>query len=388
MLIWLVFSLMTGFAALALLWPLARTRPDAIDDDADVAFYRSQLAEIDRDLARGILRPAEAETARTEAGRRLLRAGGSAARASGKPQGEAGLRRRRAASAIALSMVPLVTVGLYGAIGSPHLPAQPLAARLNASPEQMDFAAAIARIEMQLAATPDDVRGWELLAPIYVSGGRYGDAARALGQVIRLRGETPKLLVDQAEALTLENGGMVPAAARPLYARALEGQSDVETRTKARFYLALAAEQDGDHDNARKGYEKLLAASPPDAPWRPMVVQRLAAIGGQSPTRPQPAQPQAAKQPQASAQPQQPDVRANPDIRAMVEGLAARLESDGGDAESWVRLVRSWGVLGEREKAVAALARARTALAADPAGLARLETEARAAGIERGVARQ
>lgn len=383
MLIWLVFSLMTGFAALALLWPLARTRADAADDDADVVFYRSQLSEIDRDLARGILRPAEAETARTEAGRRLLRAGGGGARASGKPQGEAGLRRRRAASAIALSMVPLVTVGLYGAIGSPHLPAQPLAARLNATPDQMDFAAALARIEMQLAATPDDVRGWELLAPIYVSGGRYGDAARALGHVIRLRGETPKLLVDQAEALTLENGGMVPAAARALYGRALEGQSDIETRTKARFYLALAAEQDGDLDNARKGYEKLLAASPAEAPWRPMVVQRLAAIGGQAP---RPQSPSQGSAPESASS--QPDVRANPDIRAMVEGLAARLESDGGDADSWVRLVRSWGVLGEREKAKEALARARTALAADPAGLARLETEARAAGIERGAALQ
>lgn len=387
MLIWLVFSLMTGFAALALLLPLARTRQDAADDDADVAFYRSQLVEIDRDLARGILRPAEAETARNEAGRRLLRAGDSAARSATRPHGEAGLRRRRAASAIALSMVPLVTVGLYGAIGSPHLPAQPLAARLSASPDQMDFAAAVARIEQQLTATPDDVRGWELLAPIYVSGGRYGDAARALGHVIRLRGETPRLLVDQAEALTLENGGMVPAAARPLYARALEGQADDETRTKARFYLALAAEQDGDHDNARKGYEKLLAASPPDAPWRPMVVQRLAAIGGtQTPARPQAGQPQS---PSQEAAPQaQPDIRANPDIRAMVERLATRLETDGGDADSWVRLVRSWGVLGEREKAAKALERARAALAADPAALARLETEARAARIETGAAPQ
>jgi hypothetical protein len=64
-------------------------------------------------------------------------------------------------------------------------------------------------------------------------------------------------------------------------------------------------------------------------------------------------------------------------IRGMVEGLDRRLTEQGGSAEDWVKLVRSYGVLGERDKARAALARARTALADDAEGRGRLEAEAK-----------
>src|SRR3954467_9182634 len=73
MMIWTVFALMTGAAVMAVLWPLSR-RPAGDQDGPDAQFYREQLAEIERDLERGLLIPAEAEAARIEAGRRLLRA--------------------------------------------------------------------------------------------------------------------------------------------------------------------------------------------------------------------------------------------------------------------------------------------------------------------------
>ena len=78
MLFWPLFALMTGVAVFAVLWPLGRVRPRPAGSEADLAVYRDQLAEIERDRARGLLPESEAEAARVEVSRRLLAAGDSA----------------------------------------------------------------------------------------------------------------------------------------------------------------------------------------------------------------------------------------------------------------------------------------------------------------------
>ncbi|MFD1355686.1 hypothetical protein ACFQ4I_23920, partial [Methylorubrum suomiense] len=68
-------------------------------------------------------------------------------------------------------------------------------------------------------------------------------------------------------------------------------------------------------------------------------------------------------------------------IRGMVEGLERRLAKQGGTADEWLRLVRSHAVLGERDKALDALVRAREALKGDEAARARLDAQARELGL-------
>jgi cytochrome c-type biogenesis protein CcmH len=64
-------------------------------------------------------------------------------------------------------------------------------------------------------------------------------------------------------------------------------------------------------------------------------------------------------------------------IRSMVEGLDRRLAARGGTPDEWMRLVRSYSALGERDQAVKALDRARMALAANSDAVARLDGLAR-----------
>ena len=130
MAIWIVFAVMGAAAVMAVLWPCRVGPAVEAGGDPETRFYREQLAEIERDIGRGLLSENEAEAARAEAARRLLRARPSSV--PGDVFGEPALRRRRAASAIALSTVPLA-LAVYGAYGSPQLPAQPLAARLQAA---------------------------------------------------------------------------------------------------------------------------------------------------------------------------------------------------------------------------------------------------------------
>src|SRR3954469_21848595 len=108
MMLWFVMALMTAAAIFAVLWPLARRTP--LRSGSDVAVYRDQLDEIERDRAAGLIGEREAEAARVEVSRRLLGAADAAAPAR-SPAGAA--RRRWVAAFAALILLPLGAVGFY-----------------------------------------------------------------------------------------------------------------------------------------------------------------------------------------------------------------------------------------------------------------------------------
>ncbi|MFL5120523.1 MAG: c-type cytochrome biogenesis protein CcmI [Microvirga sp.] len=71
------FALLTAVAVLAVLWPVFRRQRPVERDRYEVEVYRDQLAEVDRDLERGLVSSDEARAARLEIERRLLRVAGS-----------------------------------------------------------------------------------------------------------------------------------------------------------------------------------------------------------------------------------------------------------------------------------------------------------------------
>ena len=96
MTLWLILALMTGAAIFAVIWPLAQNSK-AARSGSDVAVYRDQLDELERDLAAGSIGKTEAEAARVEISRRLLAAADAAkaAAAAVAPSATAWHRRRR-----------------------------------------------------------------------------------------------------------------------------------------------------------------------------------------------------------------------------------------------------------------------------------------------------
>src|SRR5690242_194332 len=101
----IVFLLMTAAAVFAVLWPLSRRAPLA--GGSDLAVYRDQLEEIERDRAAGLIAEREAETARIEVSRRLIAAADAAApsRTVSSPW------RRRFVALVALILLPTGAAG-------------------------------------------------------------------------------------------------------------------------------------------------------------------------------------------------------------------------------------------------------------------------------------
>jgi cytochrome c-type biogenesis protein CcmH len=280
MLQWLLFAAMTGIAVLAVLWPLARARtavPGAHGHDA--AVYRDQLSEIERDQARGLVGPAEAEAARAEVGRRLLAATAAAAEARSHAA-ESLTRRRRLAAVAGLVFVPALALPLYLTFGSPDLPAQPLAARLAAPVPEGTIL--IARLENHLAMNPDDARGWEILAPIYARLQRFQDAAQAYTRAIAIAGSNARRQSGLGESLTAAAGGVVTAEARAAFEAALAADPN---ELGARFYLARAAAQDGDRAEALRRLEAIASAIPAGSQEAAIVRAEMARLSSESPER-------------------------------------------------------------------------------------------------------
>jgi cytochrome c-type biogenesis protein CcmH len=375
MMVWFIFAAMAGGCALILLSRLApavavlRALPAEQATDSEIALYKAQLAEIERDTARGLAAAGEADALRAEAGRRLLRA--QSATTTTPLDADAGLRRRRWVAVLIMLLVPIGALAIYGMHGNPALPGLPLASRLSKDPAQLDVAMALSRIEAHLAANPNDVRGWTVIAPIYLRTGRYDDAVRAYSAIVRGNAATPDMLADLGEARVLAAGGVIGTEARLVFDEALKLDPALP---KARFFIALASEQDGDTPKALKMLSALLAEATPDAPWRSAVVERLKALA-QAPVSevvPKGGEAIAAL----------PEAERSAVIASMVEGLASRLNAGGGTIDEWLRLIRAQSVLGNLESARASLGLARQRLVSDAAAQAALTAIARDLKLE------
>lgn len=365
---WIVAALLTLLACLAVLFPLTRRRAGEADGSGfDLAVYQDQLAELERDLARGAIDAGEATEARAEIGRRILRLGA----AGDTTRDGQGSRAGRIVATVAVLALPLASWGIYAAIGSPHLPAQPLQARLERSPVENTVFELVARAERHLADNPQDGRGWEVLAPIYSRIGRHGDAADAYSKAIRLLGASAARETALGEALTAVNGGAVTPEAKAAFERALALEPK---NPKARFLVAASLAQEGRNAEAVAAFSAMLGDLPEASPWRPTITEAIAELGG--PSAPGPT----ADDIDAAGLISDKD-RAEM-IGEMVAGLDRRLRENPADPEGWQRLVRSYVMLERPQDAADALARGIAALGAGSDGAAELQAFAAGLGVE------
>lgn len=345
---WIIAALLTLAACLAVLLPAVRRQESVAADDAhDFEVYQDQLVELDRDMARGTIQGSEANEARAEIGRRILKA------AAGRDRTLRVTHAGRMIATVAVLAVPIASWGIYSATGSPHLPAQPLQARLDKDPTENTVDELVAKAEAHLSANPGDGRGWDVLAPIYHRMGRYEDAAIALRNAIRLLGSTARREIALAEAVAAAAGGIVTAEAREALERALTLEPH---NPRASFLLATALAQEGRTAEAVEAWRAMLSTLPEDSPWRGFVTQALNEAQAQAPGP--------AREDVEAAELLPEEDRAQM-IDAMVAGLDQRLRENPQDAEGWQRLVQSYVVLGRPEDAGEALTRGLEALGRD-----------------------
>ena len=363
MLFALIAVLLAAASVGALVWPfLADRKSDPAGRAAfDLAVHRDQLDEIERDVARGLLDTAEAEAARIEIRRRALAV--ADADAAEAPLGTT--TPRWIALILLTVLVPVGAFGTYLAVGTPGMSDQPLAERTLDAPADDEHL--IAQLARRLEQAPDNVDGWLLLARAYGNRQRYTEAAQAYARAVAAGANSPVVRAEYAEILVMAADGTVPDKAAELFRSVV---AEAPTEPRSRYFLGLYKIQHDDAKGALQEWVDLRALSAPGAPWLADVAQRIQAAAGALGIDPATLAPSPDVAALAAGQLPAPDaetVKAAGEmsaeeqdamIRGMVEGLAARLETNPDDKQGWLRLARAYEVLGETDKAAEARARA------------------------------
>lgn len=353
---WILAIAIALVAALLICLPLfvRRDMGAEANEPNDSEVYRDQLSEVDRDAKSGLLDENGAAQARAEIARRLI----AASRAEQRKRRASGRSAMLAIAVFLCLALPAGGLALYARMGLPDAPDFPLQARFDSA--NPDNNVLIRKAELRLEEHPDDGRGWQVIAPVYLSNGRVAESIDAWRKAIKILGADARRYGGLAEALVAKNQGRVTPETREAFAKVLELVPD---DPRARFYLALADGQDGKFDDAVAKFEALKKDSPTDAPWIAVTDDQIARFRAEK-----------EQQAKAPGNPTQDDVAAAAElsdtdrmamIRTMVDSLDSRLKDDPNNIEGWKRLVRSYAMLQEPDMATDALTRGLAAFPAD-----------------------
>jgi cytochrome c-type biogenesis protein CcmH len=339
-------------ALLPIVAPLLRgSRPVAPRGSFDQAVYRDQLQELDRDLARGLITPADADAARLEIQRRLL--------ATDKvPAPPSRLSRSPVLALTVFVVIAGGAVGSYLWLGAPGLPDEPFAARkaeIAHGGNPASLQQATTALAAKLKQNPSDAAGWLLYGRSLALLSQWDQAEDAYRHAIDLSQTGPDVIADHAEVLVLQAGGTVTPAAEAAFHQVLKADPSSGI---ARYYLAVAAMQAGEPRQAIEGFQSLLAEMPADSPLRPQLGQRVAEAAHAAdipvPELARGASSAPAPGPDADALAEaanMPDEQRQAMVRDMVAKLAAKQDADPGNLEGWLRLGRAYAVLHQPDKA-------------------------------------
>ena len=382
MIFWIIATLMIVGSVAALALPLLRDVSAGTNEAAyDLEVYRDQLAELERDHARGVISADEMDAARNEIARRMLAAD---ARLQKTAQAGGLLGRGSTVALVGLiaGTVAAGSVLLYLEVGNPGAPDMPLAQRGDLGGPVaggQDMGAQIAELQKAAEANPGDAQGWLHLAGVYASLERYGEAAEAYRRAIEAGSVVPTVKGDYAEALLMAGEGTVTPEIRTIYEEILASNPN---DPRALFYLARADYQAGKTREALDRWALLISSSPADAPWLPIVRDNLTRAANdlgldvaEVMPEPLPAErgsaPMFTDEQRAEMESMSPEER-QAMIRSMVDGLDARLQEDPNDLEGWKRLIRARVTLGEPQAAQEALDRAMEVFAQAPGATGQL----------------
>jgi len=403
---WIVIGVLILVVAALLALALLRGQDTGVAAaEFDLQVYRDQLAGVERDLERGVVSKEEAARIKTEVSRRILDTDKVLQVAEDVHRAPKAMTY----GAILGALVVLAgSIGVYQRVGAPGYPDQPLQQRFDRAeqarenrPSQAEIEAQVppvtaqidprqkelvAKLRTAVAARPDDLKGHQLLAGNEAALGNYAAAYRAQQQVIDIEGADAAAedYADLADLMIMAAGGYVSPEADAALQKALVMDPK---NGKARYYSGLMFAQNGRPDVTFTIWRDLLDESAPNDPWVPPIrnqIEDAAAIAGVNYRLPPQANAPALAGPDADAVSAASDMTPEERqamIQSMVSQLSGRLDTDGGSPQEWAQLIGALGVLGDKDKAATAWAKAREAFAGDSAAVETI----RAAAVQAGV---
>ena len=261
---WAIVSAMTLAVLGFIVRPLLMRQPAITSEqEKKLPIYRQQFAELEQDLANGLLTDDQYQAARSELERRVLEETGSTETASMTTGGLVNLRF----VAILLGMlIPAASGVLYWTLGNPAAMTHPAVSSAQAGAggdAQMadSLNELIEQLRKKLEQNPNDAVGWGLLARSYMAMERYADAVPIFERATKLDSNNASLLADYADALAVHQGRKLEGRPETLIQKALKLDPH---NVKALMLSGTIAYNRKDFARAAKEWEDAHAHLPPD----------------------------------------------------------------------------------------------------------------------------
>jgi len=272
MILWGAICALSLLAIAYVMRPLVAQNEDAAGASSSLGVYKSQLGEVDADLARGIISVSEAEAARLEIKRRILNAGqpGTQTRTARLP-----LTVMMAGGFVCLAL----SMGLYLLLGRPSLPSQPYSLRNEqaavANSVTSQLQEMITKLQSHLDANPGDIESLRAMGWAQMRVGAPDKAVAALRQAATLAPKDVQVLATFGELLVDISRGKVSDEAYQIFERVLALDA---ADPRGRYYRALRQSQTGEEAAAVEGWIALIKDSAKDAEWLPQIRAQAQAL--------------------------------------------------------------------------------------------------------------
>ena len=378
------------------------------EENADLKFYKSQLSEIEKDIAKGAIVREEAEQIKVEISRRILK---SKNQSLFKFSFQSANSRLKFAFILGV-FISFLSFGLYSSLGSlgyfdfsqkNRIEAAKLLKETRPSQQEAwdalsdektintpegEMGEIITKLRKISQERPNDITGLRYLVRTEASLNNFENAAIAQMSLVKLLGEQvlTEDLYQLAELMVISLNGYVSPEAEALFRKVLAKDDD---NGGALYYLGLMYANLDRPDLSFEIWRKLLNRGPDDAPWVPLIRHQIMEVAWRAGKNRYELPPETKIPPNG---PTQADIEASDEMTAderqemisnMVEGLASRLASEGGTSDEWARLIKALSVLGDSDRAQKIWAEAINIYNNSPADLRVINNIAREIGISR-----
>ncbi len=404
---WLSILIILAFVC-AIFYQTLKKNAVQKEENADLKFYKSQLSEIEKDIAKGAIGREEAEQIKVEISRRILK---NKNQSLFKFSFQSANSRLKFAFILGV-FISFLSFGLYSSLGSlgyfdfsqkNRIEAAKLLKETRPSQQEAwdalsdektintpegEMGEIITKLRKISQERPNDITGLRYLVRTEASLNNFENAAIAQMSLVKLLGEQvlTEDLYQLAELMVISLNGYVSPEAEALFRKVLAKDDD---NGGALYYLGLMYANLDRPDLSFEIWRKLLNRGPDDAPWVPLIRHQIMEVAWRAGKNRYELPPETKIPPNG---PTQADIEASDEMTAderqemisnMVEGLASRLASEGGTSDEWARLIKALSVLGDSDRAQKIWAEAINIYNNSPADLRVINNIAKEIGISK-----
>ena len=404
---WLSILIILAFVC-AIFYQTLKKNAVQKEENADLKFYKSQLSEIEKDIAKGVIGREEAEQITIEISRRILK---NKNQSLFKFSFQSANSRLKFAFILGV-FISFLSFGLYSSLGSlgyfdfsqkNRIEAAKLLKETRPSQQEAwdalsdektintpegEMGEIITKLRKISQERPNDITGLRYLVRTEASLNNFENAAIAQMSLVKLLGEQvlTEDLYQLAELMVISLNGYVSPEAEALFRKVLAKDDD---NGGALYYLGLMYANLDRPDLSFEIWRKLLNRGPDDAPWVPLIRHQIMEVAWRAGKNRYELPPETKIPPNG---PTQADIEASDEMTAderqemisnMVEGLASRLASEGGTSDEWARLIKALSVLGDSDRAQKIWAEAINIYNNSPADLRVINNIAKEIGISK-----